>query len=1127
MRVFRAATELEIKTVAIYSHEDRLSVHRYKADESYCVGKGKSPVGAYLDYNEIVSVAAENGVDAIHPGYGFLSENAHFAQACKEAGIIFVGPKPEVLSSLGDKTAARKLAAKCNVPTVPGTAGAISTLEEAKAFIEACGYPIIIKAAHGGGGRGMRVVRSEKELADALTTAQSEALKAFGDGTVFIERYLEKPRHIEIQILADSHGNVVHLFERDCSIQRRHQKLLEIAPSVNLDRSIRESLYADAIKLAREVGYENAGTVEFLVDPQGRYYFIEVNPRIQVEHTVTEEITGVDLVQSQIKVASGISLPDLGLEQSSLMPRGYAIQCRVTSEDPQNRFQPDHGRIEVFRPGEGMGIRLDSSNGFSGVVITPHYDSLLSKVTGRALTFPDAVKKLRRALAEFRVRGVKTNVPFLQKLLARPELEAGVLHTDFVDQTPELFEFPPVQNRANKLLSYIGDLVVNGVSVAGAMNRPVSRVEPIIPATTSQKPPRGWKQILDEEGPEGFARRVREHKGLLLTDTTWRDAHQSLLATRMRTIDIANIAPATASRLHNFYSLENWGGATFDVALRFLHECPWDRLERLRELVPNVPFQMLLRGANAVGYTAYPDNVVYKFCKQAHDSGMDVFRVFDSLNYLENLKLGIDAAGESGGVIEAAVCYTGDVSDPALKKYDLEYYLNFARQLVKLGIHVLAIKDMAGLLKPQAARILITALRKEFPDIPIHVHTHDTSGTGVASMLAAAESGADVVDVAIEAMSGLTSQPAMGAIAASLQGSPLDTHLDLNSIGELNDYWHAVREQYAPFESGQKSAGSDVYLHEMPGGQYTNLMFQSQSLGLAGQWSAIKRAYAEANLVLGDIVKVTPSSKVVGDLAQFMVQNGLDGQSVVDQADKLDFPQSVIEFLQGYLGEPYQGFPEEFREKALRGKPKIKGRPGASLPPLDFAATKRKLVEKYGNDITDNDVMSSVMYPKVFDEYRTFTAKYADVSVLPTRFFIEPPDVGEEFSFELERGKRLIVKMTAVGELDKSGNREVFFELNGLPRSFKIPDKEAHKTIVQKEKADPSNKGSVGAPMPGSVVSISVAVGDKVNVGDPLFVLSAMKMETTVTSNVSGTVKRITAQIGEEIKAGDLLVEIA
>ena len=949
IRVFRAATELGLSTVAVYSHEDRVHLHRYKADEAYLVGslpggKRKSAVAAYLGIDEILEVAKAANVDAIHPGYGFLAENAGLAQACVDAGIAFVGPSPDVLRRFGDKTSARTLAKEIGVPTVPGTDGPVATVEEARAFVEKNGLPVIIKAAMGGGGRGMRVVRDAAELAESFDRCKSEALAAFGDGTVFLERYVDHPRHIEVQVLADAAGNVMHLYERDCSVQRRHQKVVEMAPAQELDPDVRAALCADAVKLAKSAGYHNAGTVEFLVDGGGRkgarHYFIEVNPRIQVEHTVTEEVTGVDLVQSQIRIAGGATFTDLGLTQEGIAVRGVAIQCRVTTEDPRKGFQPDTGRIEAFRAGEGMGIRLDAGSGYAGAQIAPDYDSLLVKVTARALTFESAIRKLHRSLAEFRVRGVSTNIPFLQNVLRHPDFPAAKTYTAWVDDTKALFDFPNRKNRAQRILRHLAELAVNGPEVPGMgsttpMPAKITPTPPVIPAqypSLKQPPPQGFRDILVALGPAAFAKAVRQHRGLLVMDTTWRDAHQSLLATRVRTLDLERIAPHTARMMPSLYALECWGGATFDVALRFLHECPWDRLERLRALVPNIPFQMLFRGANAVGYTSYPDNVVFAFAKMAKERGVDIFRIFDSLNYVENLKLGIDAVGEAGGVVEAAICYTGDVSDTSRTKYSLQYYVDLAGQLTKLGIHVLSVKDMAGLLKPRAATMLISALRRAFPDMPIHVHTHDTAGVGVASMLACAEADADAVDLALPAMAGLTSQPTMSAVVTALRGTPRDTSIDPDAIRLLNGYWEEARSLYSPFETGMTGYAPDLHEHEMPGGQYTNLLFQAQQNGLGDRWSAIKRSYREANMVLGDIIKVTPSSKTVGDLAQFMVQNDLDAKTRASRsADTLSFPvKSVVEFFEGRLGQPSRRLPRATpRTQVLaRSKSPSIGRPG-------------------------------------------------------------------------------------------------------------------------------------------------------------------------------------------------------
>ncbi len=1126
IRVFRAATELGIQTVAIFSHEDRVHLHRYKADEAYRVGRGCSPVGAYLAIDEIVELARRTGVDAIHPGYGFLSERAAFAQACERAGIVFVGPPPAVLAALGDKTAGRALAQRSGVAVIPGTAQAVAELAEAQTFAGEHGYPLIIKAAMGGGGRGMRVVHKADELASAFERARSEAQAAFGDGSVFIERYLERPRHVEVQILADGHGNVIHLFERDCSVQRRHQKLVEMAPAWSLAPTVRAALAADAVNLARAVNYRNAGTFEFLVEQDGRHYFIEANPRIQVEHTVTEEVTLVDLVQAQIRIAEGASLAELGLEQSRVSVRGVAIQCRVTTEDPERGFQPDTGRIEVFRSGAGFGIRMDAGSGYEGAQVSPHYDSLLVKVTAHAETFEQAAHKLSRALAEFRVRGVKTNVPFLQNVLKHPRFTQGDVDTQFIESCPDLFTFPLRQNRAQKLLAYLGGVIVNGPSTPWISQTPPAVIEPEVPSLPSEVPPAGWREVLRTQGPQGFAAAVRAQRGLLITDTTWRDAHQSLLATRVRTADLVAIAPATAHALAGAFSLEMWGGATFDVALRFLRECPWRRLEQLREAVPNIPFQMLLRGANAVGYTHYPDNVVRAFVRAAVRGGIDVFRIFDCLNDVENLRLGMDAVGESGGVIEAALCYTGDVADTSRTKYSLDYYVDVAGKLVSMGTHVLAIKDMAGLLKPKAARILVGALRKAFPEVPLHVHTHDTASTGVASMVACADAGADVVDAALEPMAGLTSQPAMGAIVAALQQTERETTLQLGELQGLSTYWEQARQLYAPFESGLKSGSVDVYEHEMPGGQYTNLQFQARQLGLSQRWPAIKRAYKTANHVLGDIIKVTPSSKVVGDLAQFMAQNDLDEVGVRSGAATLSFPTSVVEFLQGQLGEPYGGFPEPFRTHALRGREPVHGRPGASMPPLDLDVLAEALRQQHGAGIRDVDVLSAALYPQVFAEYQAFLASFSDVSVLPTHAFLAPLRLGEEVSVEIERGKTLIIKFITMGELAVDGTREVFFELNGRPRAIRIHDEAAAATSVTRPKADVTRPGSLGAPMPGVVWAIECAVGQKVRAGDPLVVLSAMKMETIVAAPIAGVVQSIAVAQGDSIAAGDLLCEI-
>ncbi|KAG5645730.1 hypothetical protein DXG03_005426 [Asterophora parasitica] len=1099
IRVFRTAHELAMHTVAIYSYEDRLSAHRQKSDEAYQVGKGLTPVGAYLAQDEIIKVALEHGVDMIHPGYGFLAENAEFARKVEQAGLAFVGPSPEVIDGLGDKTKARTLAIKVGVPVVPGTPGAVESYTDGAAFIEEYGFPVIIKAAMGGGGRGMRVVREQSDFKDAFQRAVSEAKSAFGDGTVFIERFLERPRHIEVQILADAQGNTIHLFERDCSVQRRHQKVVEVAPATHLPEEVRQAILADAIKLAKSVGYRNAGTAEFLVDQLGRHYFIEINPRIQVEHTITEEITGIDIVAAQIQIAAGATLPQLGLTQDAITKRGFAIQCRITTEDAAQGFQPDTGKIEVYRSAGGNGVRLDASSGFAGAQITPHYDSLLVKCTVTGTTYEVARRKMLRALVEFRIRGVKTNIPFLFRLLTHDIFIGGKTWTTFIDDTPDLFKLVQSQNRAQKLLAYLGDLAVNGSSIKGQTGEPGLKTDIVIPKLQSREDPEngppldpyvpctvGWRNIIVEQGPEAFAKAVRDYPGCLIMDTTWRDAHQSLLATRLRTIDMVNIAKETSYALANAYSLECWGGATFDVAMRFLYEDPWERLRTLRTLVPNIPFQALVRGANGVGYTSYPDNAIYDFSKKAVENGLDIFRVFDSLNYigtflrvLNKMRLGIDAAKKAGGVVEAVVCYSGDVASPKETKYTLKYYLDFVDELVAEGIHVLGVKDMAGLLKPQAATLLIGAIRKAHPTLPIHVHSHDTAGIATASMLAAAAAGADVVDVAIDSMSGLTSQPSMGAVVTALEQTSLGTGIRYEDIQALNLYWSQVRLLYGCFEANVRASDSSVFDHEMPGGQYTNLMFQASQLGLGTQWTEIKQKYIEANDLCGNIIKVTPSSKVVGDFAQWMTSNSFTKADVVARAESLDFPSSVVEFFQGYLGQPVGGFPEPLRSHIIRNKPKIDGRSWATHD-----------------------------------------------SVIPTRYFLGRPEIGEEMHISIEKGKTLIIRLMAVGPVvEGRAQRDVWFEVNGEVRPVSVEDKSSAVETVSREKAT-SDPGSVGAPMSGVVVEVRVKEGQEIKKGDPLCVLSAMKMESAVTAPVSGHIKRVVVHEGDSINQGDLTVEI-
>ena len=1141
IRIFRTAHELSMSTVAIYSKEDRLSMHRLKADESYLI-EGDTPVGSYLNIDNIIKIAKEHDVNFIHPGYGFLSENSELARKCIENDIIWIGPDPEIIDSVGDKVAARHLADRAKVPTVPGTPGPVETAEEAEKFVEEYGYPVIIKAAFGGGGRGMRVVREGESVSEAFERATSEAVASFGNGTCFVERFLDKPKHIEVQLLADRYGNVVHLFERDCSVQRRHQKVVEVAPAKTLSKELRDNILKDAVKLAKTAGYQNAGTAEFLVDNQGRHYFIEINPRIQVEHTITEEITGIDLVACQIQIAAGASLEELGLSQENITTRGFAIQCRITTEDPSKNFQPDTGRLEVYRSAGGNGVRLDGGNSYAGAIISPHYDSMLVKCSCSASTYEMTRRKMLRALIEFRIRGVKTNIPFLLTLLTHEVFIEGNYWTTFIDDTPELFQMHLSQNRAQKLLHYLADLMVNGSSIKGQVGLPKLLSDPIIPeldnapAITPESISglQGWRQILLAEGPAGFAKRVRDFKGTLIMDTTWRDAHQSLLATRVRTVDLAAIAPTTAVALNGAFALECWGGATFDVCMRFLHEDPWERLRTLRKMVPNIPFQMLLRGANGVAYASLPDNAIEHFVKQAKDNGVDIFRVFDSLNDVEQLAVGVTAVKKAGGVVEATVCYSGDMLQKG-KKYNLDYYLELVDKIVAMGTHILGIKDMAGTMKPAAAKLLIGSIRAKHPDLPIHVHTHDSAGTGVASMCEAAKAGADVVDCATNSMSGMTSQPSISALLNSLEGE-INCNLDLNHVRELDSYWAQIRLLYSCFETELKGPDPEVYMHEIPGGQLTNLIFQAQQLGLGEQWIQTKKSYREANYLLGDVIKVTPTSKVVGDLAQFMVTNKLSSDDVIQLADTLDFPASVLDFLEGLIGQPYGGFPEPFRSKVLarNKRRKLDQRPGLFLQPLDLEAVKKELVEEYSNvgltgkAIDECDVAAYVMYPQVYKDFRAVKEKYGDLSVLPTRCFLAPPPIGDELSVTIEKGKTLIIKPQAVGELDgATGKREVYFELNGELRKVSVIDNNANVEAKQmKPKADPGSKSHVGAPISGVVVEVKVKVGDDVKSGDCIAVLSAMKMEMVISAQMDGKITELFVKNGETVEGSDLIAII-
>lgn len=1127
IRVFRACTELNIRTVAIYSNEDIGSFHRYKADEAYLVGEGKKPIDAYLDIEGIIEIAKANDVDAIHPGYGFLSENIHFAKKCEEEGIVFIGPTSRHLDMFGDKVKARSQAQLANIPVIPGTDGPVDSLDEVMDFAATYGYPLMIKAALGGGGRGMRIVRSKSELKEAFERAKSEAKAAFGNDDVYIEKLIENPKHIEVQILGDQHGEIIHLFERDCSIQRRHQKVVEIAPSVSIPDELRDRICNAAVELMKNVDYINAGTVEFLV-AGNEYYFIEVNPRVQVEHTITEMVTGIDIVQSQIMIAEGHDLhgSKLGIpKQEDIRVHGFAIQSRVTTEDPLNGFMPDTGKIMAYRSGGGFGVRLDAGNGYQGAVITPYYDSLLVKLSTWALTFEQAANKMERNLKEFRIRGIKTNIPFLENVVRHPKFMNGEYDTSFIDTTPELFVFPKRKDRGTKMLSYIGNVTVNGFPGVEKRKKPIFP-NPRMPQMKGlDSVPSGTKQILDERGADGLVKWIGEQKEVLLTDTTFRDAHQSLLATRLRTHDIKQIAEPTAKLLPNLFSMEMWGGATFDVAYRFLSEDPWDRLLTLREKAPNVLFQMLLRASNAVGYKNYPDNLIKEFVEKSAHAGVDVFRIFDSLNWVKGMTLAIDAVRDSGKIAEAAICYTGDINDPTRTKYDLNYYCNLAKELESSGAHILAIKDMAGLLKPQAAYRLISTL-KETIDIPIHLHTHDTSGNGIYMYAKAIEAGVDIVDVAISSMAGLTSQPSANSLYYALEETERKPDVSVKALEQLSHYWEDVRKYYSDFESGMMSPHSEVYMHEMPGGQYSNLQQQAKAVGLGARWEEVKEMYRRVNDMFGDIVKVTPSSKVVGDMALFMVQNNLTEEDVIEKGESIDFPDSVIELFEGYLGQPHGGFPKELQKVILKGKSPITVRPGELLDDVDFDEIRQKLFDTFNRQVTSHEMIAYALYPKVFLDYQKKQEEYGNVSVIDTPTFFFGMRLGEEIQVEIEQGKTLMVKLVSIGQPQKDGTRVVYFELNGQPREVNIKDESVKSAVATKPKVDGSNPTHIGATMPGTVIKVLVEKGEKVSKGDHLMITEAMKMETTVQAPFSGTVKEIHANAGEGIATGDLLIEV-
>jgi pyruvate carboxylase len=1128
IRIIRACHELGIRTVAIYSEEDKRSLFRTKADESYLIGEKKGPVEAYLNIDEIISLSIKKGVDAIHPGYGFLSENAEFARKCEEAGIEFIGPTAEMMEKVGDKISSKIVARSVGVPVVPGVDKPVSSPKEAKEVAASCGYPVMVKAAAGGGGRGMRIVKSEEELISAFTSARNEAKKAFGIDDIFIEKYVEGPKHIEVQILGDKAGNIVHLYERDCSIQRRHQKLIEFTPATSLSDRKREAICDDALKIAKAVNYRSAGTVEFLVDINGNHYFIEMNPRIQVEHTVTEITTGIDLVQTQILVAEGWDLNSkvIGINsQDDIKPRGYAIQCRVTTEDPANNFAPDTGRIDVYRSGSGAGIRLDAGNAYAGSVISPYYDSLLVKVTAHSRIFDDAVKKAIRAIKEITISGVKTNVDFLINVLNHEQFLKGRCDTLFVADNPQLFDIAPRSDEEHRVLSFIGEKVVNETK-----GHKIDYDVPIVPRISPCDNLSGTKQILETEGPEGVIRWLRKQKKLLLTDTTMRDAQQSLIATRMRSRDMYKIAQATSVYAKDLFSIEMWGGATFDTAYRFLRESPWERLEELRKRIPNILFQMLIRGANAVGYKNYPDNVVREFIRESAATGIDVFRIFDSLNWLKGVEVALDEVLDCGKIAEVCICYTGNILDDRRDKYTLQYYVDKAKEIEKMGAHILAIKDMSALLKPYAAVKLITALKEEI-SIPIHLHTHDTTGNGVATTLMAANAGVDIIDMAFNSMSGLTSQPALNSIVAALENTERATGIDLVGIQKISDYWNSVRPVYSPFESDMKSGSAEIYKYEIPGGQYSNLKPQVESFGLGHRFNDVKEMYKKVNDMVGDIVKVTPSSKMVGDMAIFMVKNDLTPENIYEKAKNMAFPDSVVSYFKGMMGQPEWGFPERLQKLVLKDVEPITVRPGELLSNEDFDKIEKHLEEKYRYKPSRKDIVSYALYPDVLDEYLKFVMEYGDFSRMGSDVFFHGLAEGETCEVEVAEGRTLIVQLIEIGKLDSEGNRILEFEVNGNRREIRIKDKaerigsgKADEKAVKM--ADPANKNDIGASIPGNIVKILVKEGDKVTKGQSLVVIEAMKMETVIVASEAGTIESVYVKEGQRVKTGELLARV-
>ncbi len=1125
IRIFRACQELGIRTVAVYSEEDKFSLFRTKADEAYMIGRNRGPIEAYLNIDEIISLALKKGVDAIHPGYGFLAENSEFARKCEEAGIEFIGPSYKVMDQMGDKIKSKIVAKNVGVPTIPGVEKPITSEEEAKEFAKACGYPVILKAAAGGGGRGMRIVKDEKNIIEEFYSAKNEAKKAFGIDDMFIEKYLEKPKHIEVQILGDKFGNIVHLHERDCSIQRRHQKLIEFTPAIALSEEKRKEICEDALKIAKYVNYKSAGTVEFLVDMYGNHYFIEMNPRIQVEHTVTEMVTGIDIVQSQILVGEGYRLGSEQINiksQKDIQVRGYAIQSRVTTEDPKNNFAPDTGKLDVYRTCSGFGIRLDGGNGFTGAMISPYYDSLLVKTTAWSRTFKDAANKAIRAIKEQTISGVKTNAAFLINVLNHETFQKGECDTGFIKENPQLFNITPTEDEELNILRHIGDKVVNETKG----NKKEFDV-PIVPDVEHNKSLKGTRDILLKKGPAGLVDWIGNQKKLLLTDTTYRDAHQSLMATRMRTIDMLKIAEPTSILGKDLFSLEMWGGATFDVSYRFLKESPWERLEELRKRIPNILFQMLLRGSNAVGYKNYPDNVIKEFIKESSNRGIDVFRIFDSLNWLKGMQVAVEEVLKNERVAEACLCYTGDILDESRDKYSLKYYVDTAKKIEKMGAHILGIKDMSALLKPYAAFKLIKALKEEI-SIPIHLHTHDTSGNGVATVLMAAEAGVDIADTAINSMAGLTSQPALNSIVAALENTSRDTGIELENIQKVADYWRAVRPVYEQFESDLKSSTAEIYKYELPGGQYSNLKPQVESFGLGHRFSEVKDMYKQVNEMLGDIIKVTPSSKVVGDMAIFMVQNDLTPENILQKGKGLAYPDSVEAYFKGMMGQPMGGFPEDIQKIILKNEEPITCRPGELLKPFDFEGAKEYLSKKYKKFPTKKDLLSYSLYPKVYEDYLKYIEEYGDLSMMGSDIYFHGLREGETCEIQIKEGKTLIIKLLEIGKMDSEGKRTVAFEVNGDRREIQIFDEGAHvKTEANfAQMADPTNELEVGASIPGKVVKIQVEEGDKVEENQTLVIIEAMKMETNVMSSCEGTVEAVIAKEGQQVESGELLIKL-